>query len=153
MGAQKGGGRKAYTQEDDEFIRSRFGDWSNRQIAQELGRTESGIRYRAKKLGLVAEPHEIPRVDGADDEGRDRLSRLVALRRRMEDEIDEDCIPTMQKPAYFREYRALLKEIEEIEGAGHDDGGGDGTSGTPIADAIASLVALQREILAKAREA
>lgn len=149
MGAQN---RRPYTEADDRFIKDHFGDWSNRQIAVELGRTESGIRYRAKKLGLCAEHHELPKASDIDGEGESRLRRLKSLRKRMEREIDGNCIPVMQKPAYFREYRALLKDIEEIEEAAHGKDDNSGPSNTPIADAIAGLIALQREILDRARE-
>ena len=77
--------------------------------------------------------------------------KLVALRDRMERAIEGDVIPFMQQPAYYREYRALLADIDELErddGNANDDDGG----GQSFADTLAQLVALQRDILDRASE-
>lgn len=150
MGAQRAA-RRPYTKDDDDFISLHFGDWSNRQIAAELGRTESGVRYRAKKLGLVSNVEPVPKVpereDGESTDGR--LSRLLKLREIMEEAIAADEVPMMQRPAYYREYRALLKEIDELEGGG--DGERDEEENeSPFAKAIAMLADQQRQLLEQA---
>lgn len=114
MGAQN---RRPYTSIDDSFIARHYGDWSNRSIAYALGRTESGVRYRAKKLGLVHDRQKPPMPKDSDSETKSRLSRLFELLAIMDWEIENDNIPMMHKPAYFREYRGLLAEISDITGA------------------------------------
>lgn len=150
MGAQRSQ-RRPYTKEDDDFIALHFGDWSNRQIAAELGRTESGIRYRVKKLGLASNVVPVPKVpereDGEPVDGR--LSRLLKLRELMEDAITADEVPMMQRPAYYREYRALLKEIDELEGGGDGERDEDEKEGS-FAQAIAMLADQQRQLLEQA---
>lgn len=50
----------------------------------------------------------------------DRLNRLVALRNKLSDAIDE-CDSKRDLAALARQYRETLKEIEEIEGIGNDE--------------------------------
>jgi len=50
----------------------------------------------------------------------DRLSRLVALRDKLSNAIDE-CDSKRDLAALARQYRETLKEIEEIEGTGNDE--------------------------------
>ena len=50
----------------------------------------------------------------------DRLSRLVALRDKLSNAIDE-CNSKRDLAALARQYRETLKEIEEIEGTGNDE--------------------------------
>lgn len=50
----------------------------------------------------------------------DRLNRLVALRDKLSDAIDE-CDSKRDLAALARQYRETLKEIEEIEGTGNDE--------------------------------
>ena len=50
----------------------------------------------------------------------DRLNRLVALRNKLSDAIDE-CDSKRDLAALARQYRETLKEIEEIEGTGNDE--------------------------------
>ena len=143
--------RRPYSPEDDQFIEEHFGDWSNRQIAEALGRTESGIRYRAKKMGLSSEVSPIPRARDVGEGGEDRLSKLLRLREIMEGAIIADEVPMMQRPAYYREYRALLKDIDELEGGEHGEQGSDEAK-SPFAAALERLAEQQRALLERASE-
>ncbi len=50
----------------------------------------------------------------------DRLGRLIALRDKLSEAIDE-CDSKRDLAALARQYRETLKEIEEIEGTGNDE--------------------------------
>ena len=152
MGAQKAADgaqrRRPYTEDDDGFIAQHYGNWSNRQIAEALGRTESGVRYRARKLGLERVSYEAPKVEEVCGEPGERLSRLLALRDMMEGDILGGVVPMMQRPAYYREYRALLAEISELEG--DSDAKPEAKPKSSLADALAGLAEQQRKLLERA---
>jgi hypothetical protein len=121
-----------------------------------LGRSRSSIQARVRTLGLnrapVARPetvdeqpvYEAPEQTTA--EPGSRLARLLTLRDQMERNIEDEMIPIMQQPAYFREYRALLAEIDELE---HRDGEdtGEGRSKLTLAESLAQLAEAQRRYL------
>lgn len=43
---------KKWTQDEDDFLKSNYGKWYTKAIAEELGRSEASIRKRAHMLGL-----------------------------------------------------------------------------------------------------
>ena len=137
-------------------LKELYGTMPISAIANEIGRTKNSVAAKARTLRLDRQPPvfalrlvDDPGEDGAADEGEaDTYSRLRALRDRMEQAIEADMIPPMQQPAYFREYRALLAELDELRRRG--DGEEGEAHGPSIAEAIASLAEQQRRYLEQA---
>ena len=49
---------KGYTENEIEFIKENYAKMTNKNIAEELGKTQSSISYVARQLGLVKQPHK-----------------------------------------------------------------------------------------------
>lgn len=157
------GVRKAFGADEDEYIRQNINRLSLGQIAQVLGRARSSVQYRIKALGLervvVSRPsrepsecdeYETPEAEAVGGDQSGRLRRLYVVRDIMEKDILNDMVPIMQKSGYLREYRALLAEISELEGAG--DAKPEGQPKNSLADALAGLAEQQRKLLERAAE-
>lgn len=69
----------------------------------------------------------------------------------MEEAIVADEVPMMQRPAYYRECRALLKEIDELED-GSDGNEDSAPQKGSFAEALERLAEQQRNLLEQARE-
>lgn len=148
-----------WTAEEITVLKENYGTTSLAEIGRMLGRSKNSVAAKVKSLRLNRPNHDMTgtpiegrnkTIDG-DSEDSSRLLKLVALRDRMERAIEDDVIPFMQQPAYYREYRALLADIDELE---HNDGdtGGDGDGGQTFAETLDKLIELQRGILDRARE-
>lgn len=146
-----------WTAEEISVLKENYGTTSLAEIGRMVNRSKNSVAAKVKSLRLNRpDPTGMPlegqakRVDD-DREDRSRLSKLVALRDRMERAIEDDVIPFMQQPAYYREYRALLADIDELE-HNNDETGNDGESGQSFAETLNKLIELQRGILDRARE-
>ena len=148
-----------WTAEEIAVLKANYGTTSLAEIGRMVGRSKNSVAAKVKSLRLNRPDRDAvgatldgkPKAPDGDPEEQSRLSKLIALRERMERAIEDDVIPFMQQPAYYREYRALLADIDELE---HDDGntGSDGDSGQSFAETLDKLVDLQRDILDRARE-
>lgn len=144
------GVRKAFGTDEDEYIRENANRLSLGQIAQILGRSRSSVQSRIKRLGIERVTYEPPRQEELPTVPGDRLRRLLALRDLMEADILGGDVPMMQRPSYFREYRALLAEIGELEGG--TDAKSEGEQKNPLGEALARLADQQRRLLEQAAE-
>jgi hypothetical protein len=146
-----------WTAEEISVLKQNYGSLPLSEIARLVGRTKNSVAAKVKSLklnrpGQDSTTQATNAKQPTGDADKDcRLVKLVALRDRMERAIEGDVFPFMQQPAYYREYRALLADIDELErddGNANDDDGG----GQSFADTLAQLVALQRDILDRASE-
>lgn len=144
------GVRKAFSTEEDEYLKQNTGRLSLGQMAQFLERPRSSVQYRIKKLGIQSDGavYEVPKVKEMPKQVKDRHERLLELRGVMEGDIFGDDIPVMSRPAYYREYRALLAEIAELEGEA--DGATEAEPQSTFAQALAGLADQQRKLLERA---
>lgn len=144
------GVRKAFTADEDNYIRENLGRLSLNQLAQVLERPKSSVQYRIKTLGLEATRHEVPKVEDQPVEPEGRMRKLCALRDIMEGDILGGKVPMMQRAAYFREYRALLAEISELEGK--TDAERESKPENSLGAALSRLAEQQRRLLEQAAE-
>ena len=114
----------------DEYIRAHHGSMSLREIAGACGVSASTVSRRARALGLsgggvAREAAPAGHRNAPPDVGAGRLERLEEVRDMLRAALPEAGASAL--PRVSAEYRAVLAEIEELEGAG--DGGTDGALG------------------------
>ena len=150
---------KRWTKREIDVLRENYGKKSLSEIAALVGRSKNSVSAKVKTLRLSRSqpPQGIvfklvasePPAEGGNSGGSGRLARLCALRDRIEEAIDSGEISAMQMPAYYREYRATLADIYELEQADERKDGKGGPEGT-FAAAIAELAEQQRRYLDQA---
>lgn len=144
------GVRKAFTEEEDDYIRENIGRLSLAQMAQALERGRSSIQSRIKVLGLGSARYDPPKAEGLPADPDCRVQKLYRLRDTMEADIFGGEVPMMQRSSYFHEYRALLAEISELEG--RNDAERESEPKNTLGAALAGLAEQQRLLLERAAE-
>jgi len=127
---------KPLTDDEKEFIRQTYPQLGTTECARRLGRSRRCVQVNARRMGLMAEARTTPAREVRGEQtsepepaaGGDTLSRLREAR----DVLHRQMLDADPKnvASIVREYRAVCKDIDAMEG-----GGADGSDS--LADAIA----------------
>lgn len=128
---------KPLTDEEREFIRQTYPELGTAECAKRLGRSKRCVQVNARRMGLmptVGQPRTTPAREVRAEDAPvpdDTLSRLREAR----DVLHRQMLDADPKTvaSIVREYRAVCKDIDNLEGGGADGGGS-------LADAIAKAL-------------
>ena len=130
---------KPLTDEEREFIRQTYPELGTAECAKRLGRSKRCVQVNARRMGLMptagqprtTRAREVRAGDAPAPVPDDTLSRLREAR----DVLHRQMLDADPKTvaSIVREYRAVCKDIDDLEGGGADGGGS-------LADAIAKAL-------------
>lgn len=112
----------AFSQMEIDYIRAVYAQLGPTAVAERLGRSKRAVVARAKQMGLTGkgcgktgpDKPEPPAEDGAQD----TLGRLVEARETLR--LALTTAPPNAVAGICREYRAVLDEIDGMEGGGDE---------------------------------
>lgn len=112
------GKRRVISEGDIAYIKENYPRLTIRDIAEKLKISKSSVHLQIERLGLsksgAIEKAEVAYVLPDGHEGEDRVSRLEKLRDLLARSIDDAPLRTLA--GLSKEYREVLKEIDELKG-------------------------------------
>lgn len=110
-----------FTEDELEYIRAVYPNLGPTAISRKLGRSLSAVKRRIKEMGLKKDDKivEFPKAEIKVVNPQSEMARLVEVRDILRESLF-DCPPNAIA-AISKEYRAVLKEIDELNGKGAKD--------------------------------
>ena len=132
---------KPFTADELAYIEATYPQVGAEEVARRLGRSRRGVENKIKQLGLTARrarAREDPAPSQAEPAADGRLGDLLELKGILRSTLSGDIAPK-DIAKVSAEYRAVLSEIEQLEGG---DGGNSALDDQGI-DGLIGLVSLR----------